>query len=342
MNLKELSAKLGLSQTTVSRALNDYPEVGEATRRRVKEAAHAHNYSPNSRARRLATGRSMTIGHVIPVSTQHEMVNPIFTDFIAGAGEAYAEAGYDLTLSLVSDKDLDRVYRDIARRGSVDGVVVHGPKIGDQRVSMLKEIGIPFVVHGRVSASDQTYSWLDVNNRRAFFRAASFLIDLNHRRIGLINGLEEMDFSIRRREGYLNALAERGITHSPDYMTHGEMTEPYGYASAKRMLELKSAPTALLVSSIISAFGVRRAVSEAGLTVGRDISIVIFDDELSYFRNDNDVPTFTAVRSSVRSAGREAGNMLLDIIHGTREAPLHKLLEAELTVGQSTGPAPAR
>ena len=283
----------------------------------------------------------MTIGHVIPVSNQHEMVNPIFTDFIAGAGEAYSEAGYDLTLSLVSDDDLDKVYRDLARRGSVDGFVIHGPKIGDPRVGLLKDIGIPFVVHGRVSAADQTYSWLDVNNRRAFFRAANFLLDLNHRRIGLINGLEEMDFSIRRRDGYLNALTERSIPHAPDYMAHGEMTEPYGYLSAKRMLVLDRPPTAFLISSIISAFGARRAIAETGLVVGKDVSIIVFDDDLSYFRNDNAEPVYTAVKSSVRTAGREAGNMLLDIIRGTREAPLHKLLEAELTVGQSTGPAPA-
>ena len=100
-------------------------------------------------------------------------------------------------------------------------------------------------------------------------------------------------------------------------------------------------PTAFVISSMISAIGARRAISELGMTVGRDVSIVIFDDELSYFRNTNDVPVYTAVKSSVRSAGRQAGNMLLDIIRGTRDAPLHELLEAELTVGQSTGPAPA-
>ena len=342
MNLKELSAKLGLSPTTVSRALNDYPEVGEATRRRVKEAADAHNYSPNSRARRLATGRSMTIGHVIPISTQHEMVNPIFTDFIAGAGEAYAAAGYDLTLSLVPDTDLDDVYREIARRGSVDGVIVHGPKINDRRISLLREIGIPFVVHGRASTADETYSWLDVNNRRAFFRAASFLMDLGHRRIGLISGVEDMDFSVRRQDGYLNALAERDLPRCAELIAHGEMTEPHGYESAKRMLQLDEPPTAFLISSIISAFGARRAIAELGLTVGRDVSIVIFDDELSYFRNDNEVPVYTAVKSSVRAAGRQAGNMLLDLIRGTREAPLQRLLEAELTVGQSPGPDPTQ
>jgi len=93
MNLKELAESLGLSQTTVSRALNGYPEVRESTRARVLAAARAADYTPNARARRLATGRAMTIGHVLPLSGKQELVNPIFGDFIVGAGEVYAREG---------------------------------------------------------------------------------------------------------------------------------------------------------------------------------------------------------------------------------------------------------
>ncbi|MXQ06903.1 substrate-binding domain-containing protein [Alphaproteobacteria bacterium GH1-50] len=340
MNLRELSEILGLSQTTVSRALNGYPEVAEETRRRVREAATTYNYHPNNRARSLATGRSMSIGHVIPVSTQHEIVNPIFTDFISGAGEAYAAAGYDLTLKMVSDGDEDEVYRDLANRGSVDGVIVHGPRVDDRRIAMLSELGLPFVVHGRATGSTREYSWLDVNNRRAFYRATSFLIDFGHRRIGLINGIETMDFATRRRTGYREALEEAGIVPCPELIAHGEMTERHGYASARQMLNDAMPPTAFVVASVICAIGVRRAVQELGLIVGRDVSIVIYDDDLSYFKSGDDIPVFTAVRSSVREAGRNAANMLLDIIAGTGDAPRQRLMEAELTVGSSTGPAP--
>ena len=96
VTLKELATTLGLSPTTVSRALNGYPEVNTKTRERVMSAARAANYHPNTRAKSLATGQSRTIGHVIPVSTSHEIVNPVFADFIAGAGETYSNAGYDM------------------------------------------------------------------------------------------------------------------------------------------------------------------------------------------------------------------------------------------------------
>ena len=141
MNLKELSETLGLSQTTVSRALNGYPEVNEDTRRRVVQAAERYNYKPNTRAKSLATGRSMAIGHVIPISTKHEMVNPIFADFIAGAGETYSNSGYDMLLSVVNDEDEEKAYREMAMKGSVDGIIVHGPRENDPRIELLIDEG---------------------------------------------------------------------------------------------------------------------------------------------------------------------------------------------------------
>jgi LacI family transcriptional regulator len=341
MNLKELAQKLGLSPTTVSRALNGYPEVNESTRERVVAAARRHNYRPNTRAIRLATGRAMAIGHVIPTASKHEMVNPVFADFIAGAGEVYSRNGYDMVLSIAPDGLEERIYRDLHAKGSVDGIIVHAPHLNDPRLPLLAEIGFPFVVHGRATGTALPYSWLDVNNRRAFQRATEFLLDLGHRRIGLVNGLEDMDFAIRRRTGYVDALTARGIAPDPALMFSDEMTELNGHHAAARMLALPHPPTALLASSMISGMGIRRAIDEAGLRMGRDVSVIIHDDELSYMRNGDDVPIFTATRSSVREAGRQAAEMLLDIIAHPETAPQQRLLEAELIIGQSTGPAPA-
>lgn len=340
MNLKELSAKLGLSQTTVSRALNDYPEVNDATRQRVKAAARKYDYRPNTRAKGLATGRSLSIGHVIPISTRHEIVNPIFADFIAGAGEVYSRSGYDMHLSVVADVDEERLYRELASKRSVDGVIVHGPRQDDPRIALLAEVGLPFVVHGRAGAGDAAYSWVDVNNRRAFQRASEFLLDLGHRRIALVNGLETMDFARRRRTGFETALNERGLHPDPTLMRSEEMTEDFGFRTARDLLQSDAPPTAFLVSSMITAIGVRRAVGAAGLQLGRDISVVIHDDVLSYLKNGAEVPIFSATRSSVREAGQTCAEMLLDIIQHPGQPPRQKLLEAELTVGESTGPAP--
>lgn len=339
MKLKELSKLLGLSQTTVSRALNGYPEVNEATRIRVQQAAKKHNYSPNTRAKGLATGRAHAIGHFIPVSSQHEMVNPIFGDFIAGASECYARNGYELMLTLVPDGNQERNYRELISKGAVDGIIVHGPLTNDRRIPLLNRIGIPYVVHGRSSEATEEYTWVDMNNTHAFARATAFLTDLGHRRIGFINGLEKMDFAHRRRTGYLAGLAESGIDPDPALMHSSEMTEVYGHHRTNEMLALPNPPTAILVSSMITAIGVRRALDENNLKLGKDISVVTHDDDLSYLKNGETVPIFTSTRSSVHNAGRLAAQVLIDTIHNSNPQPT-TLLQAELVVGRSTGPAP--
>ena len=340
MNLKQLSALLELSQTTVSRALNGYADVSPATRARVQAAALEHDYRPNTRAQALATGRSRVIGHVVPKVASHAMVNPIFADFIAGAGETYSASGYEMLLSVVDEDDEETAYRSMKRRGLVDGLIVSAPRMNDPRIALLDEIGLPYAVHGRATGIAVPYSWVDVNNRRAFARATDFLMDLGHRRIGLINGLEAMDFAHRRRQGYEEALRGRGITPDPDLMQQDEMTESYGWRATRDMLARPDPPTAFLVSSVICMLGVRRAIDDAGLVLGRDISAVTHDDQLSYLRDDGAVPAFTATRSSVREAGQRLARMVIDRIDTPDRPHAQELLEADLIIGRSTGPAP--
>jgi LacI family transcriptional regulator len=322
--------------------LNGYPEVSEATRAKVLAAAEAHHYQPDARARSLATGQAKAIGHVIPQSTKHEMVNVVFADFIAGAGETYGQNGFDLMMSMVSDDAEEQAYRTLARKRNVDGVIVHAPTRDDPRIALLRELELPFVVHGRSSDVTDEYSWLDVNNRRAFERAAAFLIDLGHQRIALVNGLERMDFALRRRDGFEAALRETGIFPDPELMHSAEMTEPFGYESAGTMLDLRNPPTAFVASSIVVAIGVRRAIEERGSVLGKDVSVICFDDMISYFPNGDREPIFTATRSSVRDAGRRCAEMLLAQIEAPNAPMVQELWEAELVLGTSTGPAPRK
>ncbi|MDW4498833.1 substrate-binding domain-containing protein [Sulfitobacter sp. D35] len=340
MNLRQLAEKLNLSQTTVSRALNGYPEVNETTRKRVLDAAARYHYRPNYRARGLATGRAMSIGHVIPASNQPQMVNMIFADFIAGAGEVYARHGYDMVISMVRDEDELRAYRGVAEKGAVDGILVHSPTCDDPRIALLSQLEIPFLVHGRSSRVRSDYSWLDVNNARAFERATRHLIGLGHRRIALVNGQEQLDFALRRRAGYLKALRDSAIAPDSILMRTDEMSEPYGHVTASELLDLPDPPTAFLASSVVPALGIRRAIEERGLVMGRDVSIICFDDRISYLPNGLEAPIFTAMRSSIRAAGRRCAELLIDRIARPDSTTVTELWEAEFVQGQSTGPAP--
>ncbi len=338
MNLKELSGRLGLSSTTVSRALGGYPEVNAATRQRVTEAAVKFGYQPNKRARALATGRSFNIGHVLSASNKDQLVNPIFGDFVAGVTEVSGASGYSLSLTVTDPGQEAVVFRRLKSEGAVDGIVLQAPLMDDDRIALLHDIEMPFVVHGRATHVTDPYAWVDVNNKRAFERAAQFLLDLGHERIALVNGDEAMDFAYRRRSGFVAGMATRGIIPDPAYFSSGEMTEANGYDAVSRMLTLTVPPTAFIMSSVISAIGARRAVQEAGLTLGREISLIAHDDDLSYLSNRQTVPMFTAVRSSVRDAGRHIAQILVDQISNPTAEPENKLLEAELVVGASTGP----
>lgn len=340
ITLKELAASLKLSPTTVSRALNGYPEVNAKTRKRVRDAAEHANYHPNTRARSLATGRTHAIGHVIALSDSHEIVNPVFADFIAGAGETYSSAGYEMVLSMVPDAQEEQAYRNMIARGAVDGMIVHGPKLNDPRIALLTQLGVPFVVHGRSSGVCAPYSWLDINNNRSFRRATEFLLQLGHRRIALINGLENMDFAMRRRTGYLQALHDAGVSADPALMRQAEMTEVFGHSAATELMRLPDPPTAFLSSSMLVAYGLRRALVDQGVQMGRDVSLITHDDDLSYLPNGVGLPLFTATRSSVRDAGRKAAEMLLQLIDAPEQPPLTCLMETTLLVGESTGAAP--
>ena len=341
VNLKQLAEALGISQTTVSRALNGFPEVSEKTRRKVLDMAQQLNYSPSPHAKQLATGKSKTIGHVVPQS-DHMMINPLFSDFIAGVGEVYSEAGYDMLMSIVPRAQEENTYYKLIASKRVDGMMVHAPLVNDTRIALLQKLNMPFVVHGRSADDDDSYSWLDINNRRSFERATRFLVDLGHRRIGLLNGLESMTFAQRRRMGYLDALKEAQIDADPRIMFSQDMMEPYGYRRMHDMLSLAKPPTAVLCSSILPAMGALRAIQETGLEPGRDISIVTHDDMLSFLSNSGDIPMFTALRSSIKAAGKRCAEMLIDAVENPNLEPSHELWETELVLGSSTGPIRTR
>lgn len=343
MNLKELAGMLGLSPTTVSRALNGYPEVSEKTRLRVKRAALENNYTPSQTARGLATGKTGAIGHVIPLG-RHRMINPHYADFIAGAGYCYARLGYDIVMTIVEPGDEHAAYTRLSRSNKVDGFVVTGPLVEDARINLLQDIGMPFVVHGRAAGGGtlgtRDYSWLDVNNLDAFERATRYLLDLGHRRIALLNGLEHMSFAYLRRKGFEAGMMSKQVEIDPELMFSEDMSEAYGFEVAHRLLALKDRPTAILTSSRLMATGAQRAIAEVGLKIGTEISLLTHDDQFAFIGSQATIPSITCVRSSLYDAGMRVAELIAKLVENPTLPPIQELWEAELVIGRSTGPAP--
>ncbi len=166
MRLKELAGRLNLSQTTVSRALNGYPEVSETTRERVLDAARRFGYRPNASAQRLATGRAGAVGAVLQTN-RNLMFDPHYVEFLAGLGERLAEDEMDIVLSPTKVNDEMASYRRLATGTRVDALVLSSPVLSDNRVKLLAELGMPFVLHGR-TADQAPHAWLDIDNEGAF------------------------------------------------------------------------------------------------------------------------------------------------------------------------------
>jgi LacI family transcriptional regulator len=255
MRLKELASELGLSQTTVSRALNGYPEVSESTRQRVNEAAGRLGYRPNASAIRLATGHVGAIGVALPLERSLHF-GPHVSEFLSGIGERMAQDEIDILVSPISADDEIPVYRRLAASKRVDAVVLSAPTPDDPRLQLLTDLGMPFVLHGRVEL-DLPYAWLDIDNEGAFHRATSHLLDLGHRRIGMINGPGEQTFAIHRERGFRAALLERGITPDPRFIAAGRFTDEIGFRYAQLFLAQTPPPTAIIAGSMMTGLGGR-------------------------------------------------------------------------------------
>ncbi|MEN3793007.1 substrate-binding domain-containing protein [Fulvimarina sp. MAC3] len=336
MGLKDIASELGLSLTTVSRALNGYPEVGLETRRRVREAAERLNYRPNAVAKRLATGRANAFGVVAPLSRQ-TLASPIVTDFLTGVSEKLAEDGLNLVFTQVKEGHEREGCEKLIASGTVDGLILFSPLMENERTAALAALDFPMVIHGRPLHGTVVPS-LSINNRAAFQTAAEYLLSRGHRRIGLLNGDEHQTYAIDRRDGVEKAIA--GTTDARLILAaSGDMTFEVGREIMLDCLarsetstgsQTSERPTALLCSSILLALGAVAALRERGLDVPKDVSIIAHDDQVAALPPIMTVPSLTTTTSSIRAAGRRIAEILHDRIQGVLPANYSEVWETEL------------
>ncbi|MCY0149959.1 LacI family transcriptional regulator [Hoeflea sp. G2-23] len=342
MNLKQLADLLGLSQTTISRALNGYPEVSEHTRRKVIEAAQRHGYKPNSNARKLATGKAGSIGYVLPVGRNVDL-DPHFVEFLSGLGEHALTHEIDLSLTPAPIERESEAYRRIAASRSVDGLYLSSMRNDDQRIALVRELGIPFLAHGRAYKPADGYAFLDIDNEGAFHDAARLLLQLGHQRLAFINGDTEFTFALHRLGGVQRAMAEHGLPAGALKHHSAAMNEDSGYRLAMALYDGTKAdtrPTGLLSASMFTTLGIFRALNQLGISVPGDVSVITHDDVFPFLKPESFSVPLTTTRSSIRAAGARTCERLINIISGAEADPVQEIWPVELVVRASTGPAP--
>lgn len=334
VTLKNLASSLELTESTVSRALNGYTDISEATVERVRRAAVELGYKPNQNARRLATGIAEAVAFVIP-QNHSSLAEPFVSQLLQGVDESLARRGWDLLVShSLSAEDESNTIQKLITSGRVSGVVLSRPFRHDARIDLLQAAKFPFVVHGRSDASD-SYAWYDIDNELAFETAVIHLAELGHQRIGFIGAPLYFNFAYQRLQGYRTGLEKMNLPYDDALVQIAELTDDAGERCATDLLNTKKPPTAFLCVSDTQAFGVLAAVRARGLVAGSDISVIGYDG-LKMGRHTN--PPLTTMSQPLAQSGRELGDMLLAIIDGDKPTNHQILKRAELLVRNSDGP----
>lgn len=336
VTLKDIAQRVGKSVTTVSRALNDYDDVGEETKARVRQVAEELGYTPSILAQRLQKRQSETIGLILPTFGPR-FSDPFFSEFIAGIGNRAAEAGYDLLVSTrpPGEREIGAYRRYVGSR-RVDGFIVVRTRRQDARIDFLREAGAPFVAFGRTDPP-LDYPFVDEDSALGMRRIGSHLAEYHHRVIACITPPDSLTFTHERLRGLREGLAEHGLQLRPDYIRESDLTQRGGYEQARQLLALPEPPTAIVASNDLMALGAITAARERGLRVGRDVSITGFDD---IPMAEHSHPSLTTVHQPIYQIGGQVCGMLIQIIHGEQLEESQILLQPRLIPRQSSGPAP--
>lgn len=332
LTLEDIARMSGVSRSTVSRVINDDPNVKEATRQKVWELIHNINFQPNLAARGLAAGRIQVLGLVIPMAVTSVFADPYFPLLIQGISSACNARGYSMMLWLAEPEYERRLARQILYSALIDGVIIASAVMGDPIVMALTESKkVPFIMVGR-HPTDPAVSYVDVDNRVGARQAVEHLLNLGHRRVAAITGPQTMVAGIDRFQGYLDALNHFKIEVEPNLITSGEFSEKAGYQAMQKLLSAQ--PQAVFAASDMMAIGAIRAIQDAGLNVPADIAVVGFDDIPDATRIH---PPLTTIRQPTSRSGSWAAELLIDMIENPNPASRHMILTTELVIRASCG-----
>lgn len=325
--LKDLSRHLGLSVTQVSRALNGHSDVNEATRDRVREAARQLNYAPNLSARKLATGRSGTVGLVIPAPS-HAAGDPLFVQMISGLSRSFAQRDIRFLLHISDEADDPvAVHRRLVDSAALDGFVIVEPRIDDPRIDFLSKRKIPFVVHGRTGRTSN-YPYFDIDNYAVGYRLTQHLAGLGHKRIAFLNGISDRSYCAARTKGYRDALAEAGLPFDPALHRNGLMQHGVGLVETIRLMQDEATrPTALIAGNTMLAKGIYDALAALSLSVPGDVSVVAHDDLLPEPETAAMHPPLTVTESALQLSWDPLARLLVGALNGETPETLQVLSE---------------
>ncbi len=328
IDLQKIAQIAGVSRSTVSRVVNDQPDVSPEVRKRVLQIVQETGYQPNAAARSLRNKRSDVIGLVLNNTVGGLFTDPYFPALTQGVYQACSR--YNKTLALFLEGDPSVIFPRLKRRGHLDGFLLQVGTDDDCLIKKMKQADVPFLVLGR--PSDPDYSYIDVDNISGAYQATLHLIRQKRQRIASICAPLITTTGIDRKEGYCKALRERALPYREELVIEGDFSEESGYQSMKGLLAHN--PDGVFCACDAMARGAAHAILDAGLSIPNDIAIVGYDDlapAISAF------PSLTSVRQPITNMGLTAVEILLDMIDHPGQPHQHVVMDVELVVRESSG-----
>ena len=333
--INDVAEAAGVSIRTVSRVLNKSPKVGAASRERIEAVIRELRFSPSSRARALASGRSSLIGVVQDDPNAH-----VIGVLQRGIVDVCAALGYELVVhpARFADPDLIRDVEAFIARSRIDGLIVLPPVSEVSQIPLaLAHMGVPAIGIAAVRVPGYAGALIS-EERTAAALLADHLVTLGHRRIAIITGPRSFYSASEREQGFRGALAAHGIELPERYVVEGDYGFATGHARAAALLDLPEPPTAIFASNDITAAAAIKAAHERGIAVPDRLSVAGFDDsDIASMIS----PALTTIRRPLLAMAHEATERLIGMIGDpeVRRLPDHRV-SLSMIERQSTGPAP--
>ncbi|SCJ97127.1 Glucose-resistance amylase regulator [uncultured Clostridium sp.] len=332
MNIRDIAKLSGVGVSTVSRVLNNHPDVKESTRERVMQVIKESNYIPNNSARILKQNNTKNIGIFVK-----GVFNPFFSEMLNVIGSKINESKYTMILQQNDyglEEDIDTL-KSFIKEKRLQGVICLGGNFVNIDEESFGNIDVPVVltsVNTEMPNIKDKYSTVGIDNLKSAYDATKHLINLGHKKIAIMLG-EKNDLCISwwRYKGYKKALEESNIEINSENMLIGNYDTRTAYDEAKRFLKENKEVTAIFAISDIMAVGVAKAVADCGLKVGKDIAIIGFDGmDISEFYN----PGITTMKQPKEAMALKSIELLFALLSGKGDHK-HILLDTELIERES-------
>lgn len=311
ITITDVAEALGISKTTVSRAISGKGRIGENTRKRVLDYIAENNYTPNPIAKGLAQSKTYNIGWVMPGdSTVTDL--PFFQSCMIGVGEVATSADYDILISMVYDNDISQLER-VVRHNKVDGIILGRTLVEDERIDFLNKSGVPFVVIGSTNAKGVIQ--IDNNHIDACRELTAILIMKGVKKLALIGGGDNHVVNITRRTGFERGLESQGIPLKDGLIYMNNETE----ADVERAVDdaLRLGAECIVCMDDRICYSVIRKLRKDNIEIPKQVKIASFYNSAIL---ENSQPAITALQYDPKELGSVACKTLLDYIDGKQVA----------------------